>query len=323
MILSTARSVIYNNHEIQAAYYNGQQLWPVVPGIKYDLAVDSPRSDTLIGLTAVKDGTQVYARYPHSGSFTANIVEDAEVSMQVINPAYNRPDVNSTGISFSQASVSASDSASSVYTGIMTADASASVPSLHANEFVASGIFHSASARANYATFWMPAEMTYLSGNSDISAITPVFSGYRYYTGTGGYPEESAYVDMVTFKPNLRYSSYNSGSRFQGGGSCDTTTNNVGISASATVYIGDRVSSIYDHTVTTKSRKWVKTYVTGTLDEFTLSTNSLGRIESGSTYFGVCFKGQSNGQFLPTVSVNDVGTYWNREPEWSASGVAP
>jgi hypothetical protein len=321
MILSAARSVIYNNHEIQAAYYNGQQLWPV--GLRYDLAVDSPRSDTLIGLTAVKDGTQVYARSPLSGSFTASIAEDAEVSMQVINPAYNRPDVNSTGISFSQASVSASDSASSVYTGIMTADASVSVPSLHANEFVASGVFHSASARADYATFWMPAEMTYLSGNSDISAITPVFSSYRYYTGTGGYAEGSAYVDMVTFKPNVRYSSYNSGSRFQGGGSCSTTTNNVNISASATAYIGDRVSSGYNHTLTTKARKGVAAYGSGTLNEFTLSTNSLGRIESGSTYFGVCFKGQSDGNSLPTVTVNIYGAYWNGEPGWSASGVAP
>lgn len=321
MILSAARSVIFNNHEIQAAYYNGQQLWPI--GLQYDLAVDSPRSDTFIGLTAVKDGTQVYARSPSSGSFTASIAEDAEVSMQVINPAYNRPDVNSTGILFSQTSASASDSASSMYTGFMTADASVSVPSLHANEFVASGIFHSATAKANYATFWMPAEMTYLSGNSDISAITPVFSSYRYYTGTGGYAEGSAYVDMVTFKPNVRYSSYNSGSRFQGGGSCSTTTNNVSISASATAYIGDRVSNESASVTTTKKLKGTAVYGRGTLDEFTLFTNSLGRIESGSTYFGVCFKGQSNGNSLPAVSVNIYDAYWYGQPGWSASGVAP
>lgn len=321
MILSDARSVIFNNHEIQAAYYNGQQLWPI--GLRYDLAVDSPRSDTLIGLTAVKDGTQVYARSPSSGSFTASIAEDAEVSMQVINPAYNRPDVNSTGILFSQASASASDSASSMYTGLMTADASVSVPSLHANEFVASGIFHSATATSNYITFWLPAEMTYLSGNSDISAITPVFSGYRSYRENGSYTDGSAYVDMVTFKPNVLYSSYNSGSRFQGGGRCSTTANNVSISVSATAYIGDRASGGRDSATTTQTIDGTAVYGTGTLDEFTLYTNSIGRIVSGSTYFGVCFQGSiGTRKSVLTASVNIYDALYG-QPGWSASGIAP
>ena len=313
MILSTARSVIYNNHEIQAAYYNGQQLWPNTLG--YELAVDSPRSDTLIGLTAVKNGTQVYDRSPHSGSFTANIEDGAEVSMRVINPAYNRPDINSTGISFSQFSASASDSASSMYTGIMTADASASVPSLHANEFVASGVFHSAMTNAFNFTFWVPAEMTYLSGDSDISAITPVFYGFEDSNTT-----IRRYEDMVTFKPNVLYSSYPSGSRFQGGGSYLLANSTYNASASATAYFGNRSAS---GSAKTFIRNGTAAYGSGTLDEFTLSTNSLGRIVSGSNYFGVKFVGKTNNASLPTATVNIYDSYWNGQPGWSASGIAP
>lgn len=308
MIISTAKSLIYNGHVVQYAFYNGERVWPTIIGDWHTLTVENTASDVAIGLTAMLGNTPVYERPISTGDFTASIVEDSVLHMSVVNSAYNRPDISSTGITFAKESVQTGDSATSTYTASMTGDASVTMPSLHANNFFASGTFTSASFSSQTCDIWVPAEMTYLSGESSVSALTPVFSGI--------YGGGSIYTAVPTFTPNVDFYTYSASSKQRGGGRVYSNVNNTDMWISATSYIGNQYVTAYDHTTTTLYLHTAAAYGSSRLRNFKL-TASEGRIDSGSySYFGV--RVNARGKRTLSISINTESN-----AGWEVSGIAP
>lgn len=307
MILSAAESLVYNGQRVQYALYNGERVWPVITGDWHTLSVTNQAEDVAIGLTATKDGTPVYERPVGSGDFTASIVEDSVVNMAVVNSAYYRPDINSTGISFAQTGTQTGDSSTSRYTALMSGDASVSIPSLHPNDFFASGVFPSASASSMLGSIWIPAEMTYLSGEPTVSALT------RIYSSNG---QSVMYTAVPTFTPDVTFKTYTASSWLLSTIRVYNNTNNVDMSADSTAYIGNQYSTAHIHSKTTTWRHTAESYASRYIYDFTLSSYIGGYIGNNPyCYFGVRYS-----------SFNSKETLINYPAEsgiWQVSGIAP
>lgn len=319
MIISAAESLVYNGQRVQYALYNGERVWPVITGDWHTLSVNNQAEDVAIGLTATKDGTPVYERPVGSGDFTASIVEGSVVNMEVVNSAYYRPDINSTGVSFDQTGAQTGDSSTSRYTALISGDASVSIPSLHANDFFASGIFHTAALTSTTCTICSPAEMTYLSGDQSISALTPVFSGTYYKDPySTSWISQHVYTAVPTFTPNVTFKTYSASSWMCGGGSVYCFTNNTEMWVSATAYMGNQYSTGYGHTTTTQYRKRTSAYAVKNLGTFTISSQGAGSIPSGLySYFGVRLNSISYDHSL-NITLNGY-----ESSLWYVSGIAP
>lgn len=319
MILSAAESLVYNGQRVQYALYNGERVWPVITGDWHTLSVTNQAEDVAIGLTATKDGTPVYERPVGSGDFTASIVEDSVVNMAVVNSAYYRPDINSTGISFVQTGAQTGDSSTSLYTALMAGDASVNIPSLHANDFFASGIFRTAVLTSTNCEIWSPAEMTYLSGDQSISALTPVFSGTYYKDPySTSWISQHVYTAVPTFAPNVTFETYTASSWMCGGGTVYCFTNNTEMWAYTTAYMGNQYSTGYGHHKTTQYSKRASAYAAKNMSTFTISSQGAGSIPSGLySYFGVRFQSNSYDRSL------DISLNGYESSVWQVSGIAP
>lgn len=309
MILSAAESLVYNGQRVQYALYNGERVWPVITGDWHTLSVNNQAEDVAIGLTATKDGTPVYERTVDSGDFTASIVDGSVVNMTVVNSAYYRPDIDSTGISFAPTGAQTGDRSTSQYTALMSGDASIIMSSLHPNDFFASGIFpyDSASSMVGAGIKWIPAEMTYLSGEPTVSALT------RIYSSNG---QSVMYTAVPTFTPDVTFKTYTASSWLLSTISVWNSSNNVDMSADSTAYIGNQYGTAHIHYKTTTYKHSYGTYASRTVYDFTLSSYPGGYIGNNPyCYFGVRYSSFNSKQTI----IN----YPEESGTWQVSGIAP